>query len=203
MRGGGALILWALAACLEPAPAGPASGTGMRSLTPLNEQEALEATRAPAVRGRFLGRCAGPVLLQAVSGNQERPLAASSEAAGRDYVFYLPAADLDLRWGCDADGDGVVPPELTATARLSALARDLPLDLRLIEPDRLQGFDVALARNTRRPLLPAGGAAGPALEGLPPPDAAAPADGAVGPPLPEGPPADAGPPPPTGVGPPI
>ena len=52
----------------------------------MNEQTALEDDHAPAIRGRIHGRCAGPVLLQAASGNQERPLASSTEEIGRAHV---------------------------------------------------------------------------------------------------------------------
>lgn len=197
MRGGAALILLPLAACLLRAgEAGSTASPPTTGLPPLHQAEALASEGAPSVRGRLSGRCAGPVALEAGTLNQSRPLTAV-RADGGTYVLPVPAdVPVVLRWGCDPDGDGRVADAALSTAELGRLDRDLPLDLHVRDPDAPR-WNLVSRRTTAGEL-----AAGRLLptEGLAPPDAPAPADGAVGPPLPDGPPPGAAPP--TGAGPP-
>ena len=205
MRGGGPLILLALAGCLPPAPRPDADApTALRPLEPMHTQETLQAAGAPALRGRLTGACAGSVRVEAGTTNQTRPLSVVTFDPG-PYVLFVPTdVPIRLRWGCDADKDGTVEANAVAVAPVGALTADMALDLRVYDAAVAARFRLAEEATRAPPMPPPAGANGaPAIPaGLAPPDAPAPADAAVGPPLPEGPPPDAGPPPPSGTAPP-
>ena len=195
MHGGGALILVAaLGACLVAAP--PASreaAADVPALAPMYAQADLREAGAPAIRGRATGTCPGTVRVEAISANQARPLAVTSGRLG-PFVLHVPKdVPIQLRWGCDPDGDGTIAGEAVSVARIGAVSEDVPLDLFLPVPGIAAAQPLTVApRRGGRPVT--AGAVLP-TEGLAPPDAPAPADAAVGPPLPDGPPPDAGPPP--------
>lgn len=191
MRDRSPLILL-LAGCLPPAPPPAAAPAALHAVEPVATQAALAEAGAPALRGRVVGACTGVVRIEAGTGSS-RPLAATAVVPG-PYVLRVPTdTAVQLRWGCDADEDGFVAGENVAEASLTALAADLALDLRLVDPALAARFPLTVPApaDAAGPTAPVDGASTPV----------APADGAVGPPLPDGPPPDAGPPPPTGAAP--
>lgn len=196
MHGGGALILLAaLGACLPAAPPDAArdAAADLPALVPMYAQDDLRDQGAPAIRGRATGTCSGTVRIEAGSQNQARPLAVTSGRLG-PFVLHVPKdVPIQLRWGCDPDGDGTIAGDAVSVARIGAVSQDVPLDLFLPVPGVAAAQPLTVApRRSARPLK--SGAVLP-TEGLAPPDAPAPADAAVGPPLPDGPSPDAGPPP--------
>jgi hypothetical protein len=119
------------------------------------------------------------------SGAGANPGAANApRAATAAFVLYVPReAQLRLRWGCDADEDGVIAAAEVADAGIGVLTHDLPLDLRVQAPDAGRGSLVVVGPgDPTSPLLPP-------LDSFSPAGPLAPADGAIGPPLPAIPPA--------------
>lgn len=179
-------------ACLPPAPAPAASAVGdLPRLEPIYSQEALGAHGAPAVRGRLEGTCDGAVRVEAGSANQARPLASVTVPRLGAFVLFVPKdVSLTLRWGCDADGDGMIAAAHVSSAPIGQLAADTPLDLFFPDPAQAGRHTLTVAESGKGPRGRPGSGGGAPTAGMPPPDAKAPADAAVGPPLPDGPPAD-------------
>lgn len=110
---GGARLIVLLAACLAPAPS-PLPGAVS---APIDARGALTAEAGAVIaRGRVVGACAGVVRVEFDSRSGE--VLGRGVASGGSYlVGPMEQTPARVRWGCDADGDGVVPaPAVTAVA---------------------------------------------------------------------------------------
>jgi hypothetical protein len=97
-------LTFAALGCLSaPAPA----------LPPLRVPAATRSLPGSGLRGKLEGPCASAAVAVLAPAGREGPSRSARAAPDGSFVIAWPedaAAALELRWGCDADGDGWVRP---------------------------------------------------------------------------------------------
>ena len=182
------------AGCLTPVPPPPPVAAprveDWRATDAELSQDVLSSLGAPSISGRFTGSCTGPILLDVRAGNDPRLLASTSVRVQRFTLYSPPAPVATLRYGCDADDDGIVPASMVRAVFLSVSAQTPTLLLPLhTDPDpayaELSVRDDALPPGVMPESGPAFPLPGQSAPGLPPGEspARAPAEGAMGPPI--------------------
>jgi hypothetical protein len=118
------LIVALFAGCLPPARTGPQDAVSpqpIRAIAPRVTQEAIQATgTARALHGLVRGTCDGIVRMEVLDSPEQGPLTVAE--AHRDFHLFVPdTTGLTLRYGCDADEDGIVEAADVVTAPMPGL----------------------------------------------------------------------------------
>lgn len=116
---GGARLIFFVAACLIP------EATPLRAIVEdaIDAREALVPVEGPLIaHGRVLGICGGVVRIELLS-HDGGAVARVDAKAGSWQAGPFAEMPSGLRWGCDADGDGVV----AAVDVVSASTTDVPI----------------------------------------------------------------------------